>query len=468
MRAVTLVAYVVLGSALVFTRIYGIGRSYWLDEIMTVEDFVRAGPREILAGHYIPNNHQLFSFLAWVASSTVGESEWALRLPSVLPFVAGVALVAWWLHTRLGALSGILFLFLATVSPLLLDITRQARGYGLAFAATAVLTVCALELRDREDGRLVVALCAAGVVGTCTLPNFGVAFVAVAAVLLTRPALRMPTAIGTAIAIALTAAWYAPHINDLVRGSRQTYGVEIEPAWLITAPIDQILIPALIWIDGVVLFPGPRWLPLVAATLLLLGTSPLLRDRYTALVLTASPVATILVLWITGTWAVPRFLSFLLVPLFVLIATGIASILARLRSGRPQVVRTLVAFVTLGLVAANFVATGVDVVRLPREDPKGAVTAITSSEYANARVYAHQLRPRITAFYLGRSVVTAKAPGWLPVACAASEPVVVVVQPWVIPRAEPPCKDRRGVMRYRFEQYTRGGEIVVWLVPPAT
>ena len=468
MRAVTLVAYVVLGTALVFTRIFGIGRSYWLDEIMTVEDFVREGPREILAGHYIPNNHQLFSFLAWVVSSTVAESEWALRLLSVLPFVAGVALVTAWLHTRVDALSGILFLFLATVSPLLLDITRQARGYGLAFAAMSVLVVCALELRGREDMRLVVGVCAAGVVGTCTLANFGVAFVAVVAVLLTRPALRVRVAVGSTAAVVLIAAWYAPHIDDLLEGSRQTYGVEMSLAWLITSPIDQILIPALIWIDGVVLFPGARWLPLVAAALLLLAASPLLRDRYTALVLASSPVATVLVLWITGTYAVPRFLSFLLVPLFVLLATGIASILGRLRSGRPQLLRTVVALVALGLMGANFVATGVDVVRLPREDPKGAVEAITSSEYASARVYAHQLRPRITAFYLGRPVVTAKAPGWLPVACSASEPVVVVAQPWVIPPAELPCGDRPGVRRYRFEQYTRGGEIVVWLVPPAT
>ena len=200
MRAITLGAYAFLGAALVFTRIFGINRSYWLDEIMTVEDFVRAGPREILAGHYIPNNHQLFSFLAWVASSTIGESEWALRLLSALPFIAGVALVTAWLHARVDAASGILFLFLATVSPLLLDITRQARGYGLAFAAMSVMVVCALELRDRKDTRLIVGLCAAGVLGTCTLPNVGVAFVAIVTVLLTRPQLRIRALVGSTAA----------------------------------------------------------------------------------------------------------------------------------------------------------------------------------------------------------------------------------------------------------------------------
>ena len=338
---------------------------------MTVEEFVRRGPHEILAGHYIPNNHELFSMLAWATASVLGESEAVLRLPSVLPFIAGVALVTWWLHVRLGALSGLIFLFFATVSPLLLDITRQARGYGLAFAAMSVLVVCALELRDREDTRLVIGLCAAGVVGTCTLPNFGVAFIAIAAVLLTRPALRIRAVVAAAVSLAVIAAWYGPHIDDILEGSRQTYGVEVELAWLITAPIDQILIPALIWIDGVVLFPGVRWLPLVAAALLLLSASPLLRDRHSALVLASGPVATVLALWITGTYAVPRFLSYLLVPLFVLMASGIASIFMHLRSGRPQIVRTVVAFVSLGLVAAGFVATGLDVVRLPRGPQAG-------------------------------------------------------------------------------------------------
>ena len=43
-----------------------------------------------------------------------------------------------------GALSGT-FLLLATASPLLLDISRMARGYGLAFLAMSVLVVAALE-----------------------------------------------------------------------------------------------------------------------------------------------------------------------------------------------------------------------------------------------------------------------------------------------------------------------------------
>ena len=108
-----------------------------------VRGYVRGGLDEILTGSGL--NHQLMALLAWAMSSVTGESEVAFRLLSVVPFVAGVVLVTAWLHRRHGALSGVLFLFLATVSPLLLDITRQARGYGLAFMAMCVVIVAALE-----------------------------------------------------------------------------------------------------------------------------------------------------------------------------------------------------------------------------------------------------------------------------------------------------------------------------------
>ena len=51
--ALTVTSYAILGSLLVATRLFGLDRSYWHDEIWTVHDFVEAGPREILAGPYI-------------------------------------------------------------------------------------------------------------------------------------------------------------------------------------------------------------------------------------------------------------------------------------------------------------------------------------------------------------------------------------------------------------------------------
>ena len=50
-----------------------------------------------------------------------------------------------WLHIRMTPIAGVLFLYLATVTPLLLDITRQAHRCGLAFLAMSILIVAALE-----------------------------------------------------------------------------------------------------------------------------------------------------------------------------------------------------------------------------------------------------------------------------------------------------------------------------------
>ena len=140
-------AYTVLGALLLLTRFVWLGHSFWSDELYFVEHFVREGPGEILAGPDL--SHELMAIVAWATSSIAGESETAFRLWSVVPFVAGVTVVTAWLHSRVDALTGLLFLFLATVSPLLLDITRQARGYGLAFLAMSILVVAALEaVRD--------------------------------------------------------------------------------------------------------------------------------------------------------------------------------------------------------------------------------------------------------------------------------------------------------------------------------
>jgi hypothetical protein len=163
-------------------------------EIRTVAGFIRPGPGRIFAGPEL--NHQLYSILAWAGRYVLGDSETAYRIWSAIPFVIGVTVVTAWLHVRLRPLTGILFLFLASVSPLLLDITRQARGYGLAFFAMGVMMVAALEADRSPRTSLFATFCAAGVLGTWTLPQFGIAFVATGVVLLRNRHVRRHLAIG--------------------------------------------------------------------------------------------------------------------------------------------------------------------------------------------------------------------------------------------------------------------------------
>jgi hypothetical protein len=454
-------AYAVLGLTLAITRTVGLARSYWLDEIVTVQDVIRPGLSEILAGPRV--NHELFSILGWGTISLVGESEIALRLWSVIPFVAAVAGVTVWLHRRVGALSGVLFVFFCTLSPLLLDITRQARGYGLAFLAMAALVVTALETERTGRTSLIVLFCVAGVAGTWTLPHFGIAFVAMGLVLLANYGLRNRMAIGLAISTLACVAFYAPHFTALREGSEQEYSASIQTLWLLTAPIDQILVPALAWIDGTVLVPGLVWVPVVAGLVVVLVSSPLLQARRSALILGVGTVVTVVALWITGVDVVPRFLSYLLVPLLMLLATGIAAIVSRLPS-RPPIVRTLIAVGVLATTFVVFVRSAPDVLRLPREAHRDAAAAILENALSTTPVFAYMTRPQALEFYLGRPVVRPASASDASV-CDRRELVALVVQPWVLPTAEFTCMERAGTTRYRFEQYARGGEIAVWIIP---
>ena len=458
----TVASYAVLGTVLVLTRLWGLGQSFWHDEIYTVTDIVRPGPGRIFAGPEL--NHQAFSILAWTNQYVFGHSEAAYRLWSVIPFLAGVAAVTVWSHRRLGALTGILFLVLATASPLLLDISPQARGYGLAFLAMAVLTIGALEADRGARTRAIVAFCVAGVVGTWTLPQFGIAFVATGVVLLGKRTLRRRTGAGLALSLLAIGLWYAPHLGELQAVSADSGRVQIQTAWLVSAPIDQILVPALLWIDGIVLVPGVVWLPIVLGVVMLMASSPLARDRRALLLLSAGTVASIVVLWIAQTYVVPRYLSFLLVPLFILLASGMGTVLGHMRD-RPMLFRTLVSLLLLGLLGVRFLSVAPDVGRLPREAHRDAATIIERSVPAHTPVLAYLHNPTDLAYYLDRPFETLTARDAARRICSGTGVLAYVTQRFVIEDIDVPCLARQDVRHHRFRQYTRG-DMHVWLVPP--
>ncbi len=457
-------SYAIFGLALVGTRLIGLDHSFWHDEIIAVEGFIQAGPREILAG---PNlSHELFGLLAWATSVFAGESEIAFRLWSVVPFIAGVALVTGWLHIRVAPSAGVLFLFFATVSPLLLDITRQARGYGLAFLAMSIVIVAALEADRSKPGWAIVAFCLGGVVGTWTLPQFAIAYFATGAALLTNRNLRRRAVLGLGVSFLAILAWYAPHIGQVRKAAQIEDGVQIDSLWLVTAPIDQVLIPAFLWIDGTALVAGLVWLPLVLVSALIMGSSPLVRERGTALVLVTGVVATVLVLWLGRAYVVPRYLSYLLVPLFLLLATGMAAIFAHIPT-RPAIVRTVASIVVLGLLGVRFVVTAPDVIRLPREAYKSVAAIVERESPASAPVLAYVRNPEGLAYYLERPVRHLRQPDQVAATvCGGRDTVVYVMQPFALQPVDVPCLVRTGARHYRFEQYARGDEINVWLVPP--
>jgi hypothetical protein len=292
-----------------------------------------------------------------------------------------------------------------------------------------------------------------------------IAFVATGVVLLRDRDARRRLAVGLALSLVAIAAWYAPHIGQLQTVSQDSGRVQIHTEWLVTAPIDQVLVPALVWIDAIALIPGFVWLPVVVGLVVLMASSPLARDGRILLLLTAGTGATVVALWIAQTYVVPRYVSFLLVPLFMLLASGTASVLGRL-SSRPAVVRTLVAVTLLALLAASFARTAPDVVRLPREAHKEAAEIVEREAPGTSRVLVYSHHPEDLAFYLDGRVRGLRESEVVARVCESSAPVVYVHQPFVVREVDLPCLERPGVRHYRVDQYTRGDRIDVWLVPP--
>ena len=466
-RAVVVAAYACLGTALGWSRLVGLTHGYCCDEIRTVSDYVERGPRAILAGDYIPNNHELFSLLGWLTQEAGGRSELALRLWSVLPFIVGVVIVTTWLHRNLGALAGILYLFLATASPLLLDISRMARGYGLAFLAMSLLVVAALEAESRASWWAIGGVAVGGCVGSLTLPHFAVAYVSIAAVLVARPELRRRIAGTTTLGLLAVAAWYAPHFDDLARSTLGEYGLQIETGWLLTAPIDQALVPALTMLDDSFVVPGLGSLLIAVLLGTLVASSPLLRQRLRALILVTPVVTTVVAFWVTGTYVVPRFFSFLLVPLFMLLATGSAAVIFRFRT-RPAPVRTVTVVVMFGGLAFQFGDLVADVSRVPRDATKQAAVTIRRLVPSSTPIIAHVPYPPDLTHYVGRPVAWAWTDNEARRVCDFDREVVYVDQPYLVPATSPPCLGRAGVRHYRFPQYARGDRIDVWIIPSHT
>jgi hypothetical protein len=455
-------SYAALGALLLWSRLALLGHSFWTDEIIMVRGNVRGGLDVIFTGSGL--NHQLMALLAWAMSSVTGESELAFRLLSVVPFVAGVVLMTVWLHRRHGAIAGVLFLFLATVSPLLLDITRQARGYGLAFLAMCVVIIAAIEVVRTGRTWLVVAMCAAGVIGSWTLPQFGIAFGATCVAVALDRSVRRATLVGLVTSMALIYAWYAAHSGAVESASQIEDGVRIGFPWIVTAPIDQILLPALIWIDGTALVASLVWLPLVCAVIVIAAASPLLRVRSSALVLGSGVVASVVVLWLTDAFVIPRYLSFLLVPWFVVVATGAATLLSGVLRRRAPV-RSVLCVIVLAVLAARFAVLSPDIVAFPREANRDAAQVIGERGPATP-VVAYMRNPGNLVFYVERPVEEPEPEALESRVCDRDVAVYYVFQPFALGNVDIACLDRPGVEHHRFRQYARGDETNVWFVPP--
>jgi hypothetical protein len=108
-----------------------------------------------------------------------------------------------------------------------------------------------------------------------------------------------------------------------------------------------------------------------------------------------------------------------------------------------------------------------DVLRLPREANREVAALIDARTGAQTRVYGRIKDPGGLDFYLDRPLSILPDDKVVSRVCNSDHELVYVMQPWAIADVAVPCLGGDGVEHFRFEQYTRGHEIDVWLVPPA-
>ncbi|MFM8412590.1 MAG: hypothetical protein ACKOCT_20250, partial [Alphaproteobacteria bacterium] len=200
-RVATAAVATALLAFLVASRAMLLRAGLWNDEAFTALFFIDRGPDAILRGDYIANDHVLFNLLTWYATESFGREEFVYRLWSVVPGVLAIGALAEWTRRRLGVAVALSFLLIASTSPLHLELAVQARGYGLGFAAMAMLLVAAAG-RAGTVPPLPVLFAMAGIVGIWTLPVFVLPFLGEAAFLVSRPGARGRT-LGAVAAVGL-------------------------------------------------------------------------------------------------------------------------------------------------------------------------------------------------------------------------------------------------------------------------
>ena len=172
-----------------------------------------------------------------------------------------------------------------------------------------------------------------------------------------------------------------------------------------------------------------------------------------------------LVLWIAQAHVIPRYLSYLLVPLFVLLATGGASTLERV-TRRDALLRSVLCLVAVAVLAVRFA-----VPRARRHRPTARSASRrrrgdrhTRGFHAGHRLHASPGEPRLLPRPTGARPRSERARS----GCLRKQDsgCFYVFQAFSLEDVVIPCLDRSGVEHRRFRQYARG-EMNVWFVPPA-
>jgi hypothetical protein len=163
----TRVAVLVVTSVLVagaIARLWGITGSLWIDEFSTL--WVIEGSASDVAERVRTFQGQtpLYYYAAWVATHLLGESEVALRLPSLIASLLTAIACGWAAGALAGRRAAVLAFAFAWLLHPAVQAAVNARPYGLAIAGVA-LGIAGYVVAATNGNRLARALVVAGLAG---------------------------------------------------------------------------------------------------------------------------------------------------------------------------------------------------------------------------------------------------------------------------------------------------------------
>jgi mannosyltransferase len=163
-----LVAFSIIALAL---RLWNLNSDLWIDEVLTLLDFVRKPVGEILTSFPSQNQHMLFSILAHASTSIFGESAWSLRLPSVLLGIGSIWAFFFLCRRLLGTSEALFGCALMTVSYHHIWFSQNARGYMGLLLFTLLATWCWFEALEKNEWRWWLGYSASIVLGMWIHPT---------------------------------------------------------------------------------------------------------------------------------------------------------------------------------------------------------------------------------------------------------------------------------------------------------
>ena len=413
---ITLVALTLIALLL---RLWSLGSAPWIDEVLTLVDFVRLPINEIVITFPSQNQHMLYSILARAAFAVFGESSWALRLPAVMFGIGSIWALFFFARHVTGVRDALLACALMTVSYHHVWFSQNARGYTGLLMMTLLATWCWLEALRRGDWKWWAFYTVAVVVGMWI--HMTMAFVVAAhgivyAVFLILPSLSgdeeaaslerragLRPIIAWLFSVTLTLQLYALSLPQFLATGLHEESRNSEwtnPIWVLTETIENLSIG----------FVGTAVVLIAAAFVMFGWFSIFRRNRRAALLMAMPPILSGGLMLLLGHNLFPRFFFFAMGFALLIVVHGtleLPSVVMRSVTGFPAATRLAP---KLG-VALALLMIGTSLFTVPRN------YAMPKQDFAGARDYVEQnLSPggRAVAVNLaGDMFAKYYAPNWL-------------------------------------------------------